>query len=764
MPFYRNLQFKIRRRLLKLGQKLARSPLPEPGNDDTHPFSYFKHPNTQLAVPGDEAAAQVTPEGSIWTGYAEFFTVTGESDKPAEWRRRSFHMGWIPIIEADKTINDINYFVEFFTEPADVKSESIPSYYVRLSACNVSDKPVTARIGMGLLYPERDHRCRWKWFTNEKFSRKWRFEIDRTGAWRDGKLMYALIGREGFTSKLERPEKPYKSGFSKVARGEECCIGILEWSLGPNEERMAHFAIPHEPLPGEVAQRFLHNLNVKEQRKKTMERWTKLLEPGVELVMPEQKVRHASLASRVYNFQSQVKRGEDWVQLVNRLHYAHFWLRDSAFISRMWDVWGYHEVAERVLINFLNYARPDGRFCSQKGQLDGTGQALWAFGKHASITGDREFAVRIYQPVRRAMEWLTHTIRNDREGLLPPSDAMDNELIKGRYTGHNVWALAGIREAVKLARMLDEDLDAENFGNFFNEYRNTFLQKLIKKASENGKVAPPGLDVKGGEDWGNLLLLYVGELTEPFDDIITNTFNHYRQNCYSEGLATWSGFLHHYLTERVAQTSLIRGESEAAATDFYSMLVHTGPTHEGFEWTIVPWDGRDYVMKLGPFEFANFPPHGWFAAAYNLLLRNMIIREGAGDDAGSLYLFNGLCPAWLQPGLETGMRSAPTDFGSVTAIIKANENGGVLKIDPLWKTPPERIIFPKPFFVKSWKIKGNSEEAPNNIHLSPNSTELELEWEFHRASSLLDYRSHLEKWKSRYRGHYNKAMKEQKKR
>jgi len=760
----RYFRFKARRQLLKLCLKLARTSMPEPKHDDSHPFGYFKNPNTQLAIPGEEAAAQVTPEGSIWTGRAEFFTITGDSNRPAEWRRRTFHRGWIPIIEADKTLGDINYFVEFFTEPAGDGTESFPSYYVVLSACNISDKPATARLGMGLLYPEPDHRCRRKPFATERFSPKWKFEMDETGAWRNGKLMYAVIGREGFTSKLEREGKPYESCFEKVAHGEGCCLGILEWHLGPQEERTAHFAIPHTPLPREKALRFLDGLNVKTQRKKAMERWTKLLEPGAELLMPEQKVRHTSLASRVYNFQSQVKRDGEWIQLVNRLHYSHFWLRDCAFISRMWDVWGHHDVAERILLNFLNYARPDGLFCSQKGQLDGVGQALWAFGKHVSITGDNEFAVRVYQHVRRAVEWLARAIRKDRMGLLPPSDAMDNELIAGRYTGHNIWALAGIREAAELARMLDEDTDAESFEEFFNEYRDKFMRHLRAAAARNGGAAPPGLNVKGGEDWGNLLLLYVGELAEPFDELVTTTFDHYRREKYAEGLATWGGFLHHYLTERVAQTALIRGESESAATDFYSMLVHTGPTHEGFEWTIVPWDGRDYVIRLGPFEFANFPPHGWFAAAYNLLLRNMIIREGGGDDAGRLYLFSGLCPAWIRPGLETGMRGAPTDFGRVDAVIKAGENGAVLKIEPLWRKRPELMVFPKPFFIKSWRVKGNTGEAPDEIHLAPQATELELEWEFDRISSLLDYRSHLEKWKSKYRGHYNKKKKEQSKR
>ena len=74
--------------------------MPDPANDEEKPFSYLRFPNTQFAIPGEDAATQVTPEGNLWNGFAEYFVTAGDPPVSIEWRCRVFRDGWIPIIES----------------------------------------------------------------------------------------------------------------------------------------------------------------------------------------------------------------------------------------------------------------------------------------------------------------------------------------------------------------------------------------------------------------------------------------------------------------------------------------------------------------------------------------------------------------------------------------------------------------------------------------------------------------------------------------
>jgi hypothetical protein len=51
-------------------------------------------------------------------------------------------------------------------------------------------------------------------------------------------------------------------------------------------------------------------------------------------------------------------------------------------------------VAAQDLAYFPAWQRPDGLFISRPGEYDGIGEALWAIGRHAELTGDAAFARR----------------------------------------------------------------------------------------------------------------------------------------------------------------------------------------------------------------------------------------------------------------------------------------------------------------------------------------------------------------------------------
>ena len=56
-------------------------------------------------------------------------------------------------------------------------------------------------------------------------------------------------------------------------------------------------------------------------------------------------------------------------------------------------------------------------------------------------------------------------------------------------------------------------------------------------------------------------------------------------------------------------------------------------------------------------------PHGWAAAEFQLLMRDICFFESGEDDGPHVYLAPGVLPHWLAGGGEVRVRDAPTVFG-----------------------------------------------------------------------------------------------------
>jgi len=445
------------------------------------------------------------------------------------------------------------------------------------------------------------------------------------------------------------------------------------------------------------------------------------------------------------------------MQVVNRFQYNHFWLRDSAFHARMYTIWGHFDSAKKLLRYFLGFQNEEGNFISQKGQLDGFGQALWAFGEYIKTTGDKDFAREILPAVRKAVNWFETATSNDKFRLMPPTFALDNEWIVGRYTGHNIWALAGLDGAISVALMAGAKEDAKRFEQVKEKFYQNFYELLFEASKKNHWIIPPGMDVPGGVDWGNLLISYPYEILPASHPLVVRTIDHYRKYHYAEGIATYRNSMHHYITERVIETLLLQGRQREVLEDFYSLLLHTGSCHQGFEWAIFPWSDRDYCLEIPGYRLCNFPPHGWYAALYNTLLRNMLIRE-QGDD---LHLFSAISPQWVKAGDEIIIQNAPTYYGKINIYAKAEKGRLKITITPRFRQLPDKIIIHLPFFAEVKKVLVNGRKAeilPDKILLKPRAQNVEIIWELKPVPDL-SYQAFVERYKKeyvqKYRAQYN---------
>jgi len=747
---------------------IRHQPLLDPSLDDpAGPFSYFVKPSQQLGLPGrvtapevtrpagltdmirnrseNVFATQVTPEGRLYTGAAELIFFAGGPLQPINQRIRALRHGYLPCVQMEVERDGIRFQIETFQFWLGEEMNSPPVNFIRVLAQNQGSQEAESRFAVGFSFGGGDHRP--PQMIQEKFSGRWAYEMKESAAWRDGKIIYAWGTNPSL--KLARLDQTFSEPFHNRQPDRPVCLAVYALSLKPGGQARLVFKMPHFPLEP-ARQEELIAAGFDERLARFESYWDKLLAQGASLSLPEAKVADASQSYRVHNLMTMnILSDNEIEQHVNRFQYNRFWLRDGAFFARMFDLWGFHDIAEKELRHFLKYQDATGNFLSQKGQLDGFGQALWALGEHVRLTGDADFAREVFPAVERAVSWFEQASAEDKWGLMPATNALDNEMIIGHYTGHNFWALMGLAGAKEVARAAGEEEAAERFQKVRDDFAAHFLPLLRRVAKEREGLIPPAMDVKGGIDWGNLLAVYPGGILDPFDPLVTATFTHYREKHMAEGLATYNVTMHHYLTERVAETALIRGEQEQALRDLYAMLLHTGSCHEGFEWTVYPWDGRDYCYAPFGVQVCNFTPHGWYAALLNTLLRNMLVRE----EGETLHLLSALSPEWTKPGDVIRFENAPTYFGPVGLEVVSSEQGAVIRFQPEFRRRPEKILVHLPFYVTATEVlvNGRPVEIQNRvIPIGPETSEISVRWE-RDPSVQMSYQKAVENYLAEYR-------------
>ncbi|MFB0565954.1 MAG: hypothetical protein ACETWK_09790, partial [Candidatus Aminicenantaceae bacterium] len=585
----------------------------------------------------------------------------------------------------------------------------------------------------------------------EEFSPDWEYDFSDGMMLRDGKLLYVFPDYIPYTTWITLRSR-FNERWKKPKILPTTPVGLVRYeiTLKPEEEKALEFKMPYRPLSlSDSALDSVRKSDFDKYLTRTADFWNDIFSQGVDISVPEEKVINTFKANLVYDLIARDKIDDDYVQKVNEFQYDAFWLRDSSYIVRAYDVTGYHNIAQQCLDFFLDWQTEDGNFLSQGGQFDGWGQSLWAIGQHYLITRNHDFARKFLPAVERAIEWLSEKRKEDPLHIMPATTPGDNELITGHVTGHNFWALAGIKKAIAMAEGMGETEKAEKFRQEYDDYLMHFKKALVSITEKSGGYIPPGLDELGGQDWGNLMSVYPVQILSPFDPLVTRTLE-VAQSKYKEGIMTYGDgkWLHLYLTMKNTETELIRREQEKALKEFYSILVHTSSSHAGFEFSIRPWGDRDFGHNLSP--------HGWFAAKFRTLLRNMLVRE----EEKNLHLCSILSPFWVREGKRIAVTNAPTDFGIVDYSVDFGREEATLKLKTKFRKDPDKIIFHIPWFaeLKKATADGKEIEAEGNIlSLSPQTETLIIKWSI-KLIGAMSYEHHVQEYKEQYRTKYKEFL------
>src|SRR5262249_31429278 len=148
------------------------------------------------------------------------------------------------------------------------------------------------------------------------------------------------------------------------------------------------------------------------------------------------------------------------------------------------SVTGFTEEARALAESFEAYEWPQGAFVSQRGQLDGTGQALWTFEQAFLRPAKADSVARYARLAQLAWKWLeTQRTLGRLSGwrlgaMMPFGDPKDGELTRAQFVGNDAWSIVGYRSTARLMRAAGMESEARTVDSTRATYAHDFAIAL----------------------------------------------------------------------------------------------------------------------------------------------------------------------------------------------------------------------------------------------------------------------------------------------
>jgi len=394
------------------------------------------------------------------------------------------------------------------------------------------------------------------------------------------------------------------------------------------------------------------------------------------IVIPDQAVANAYYASLGYLLLAVSPGGPR----PGPLEHAKVWVRDASFIGEALLGAGQGARVKEYLPALFAYQAPDGRVPAIIGpsgpeppdEWDAQGQVITLVAAVYRYDKDLSFLQRWEPNVKRAAEFL-RTLREQTKsdppatrGLLPPSkSAEDLGPAEWHHYWDDFWAVAGLEEAAFIEGELGHGADATWMQKEAEELRGAIRQSIASVLGTDPDYIPGAPEdlTSSAMARGTSVSLYPVEVFPRDDPLILRAFETY----YRKWLAPNDGGYRHIWDQWWPYGGL------GLARD-YLLLGRQDIVHQILAWTLshqtLPgtYAWAEQVNPANGGISGGDMPHAWAAASYVALIREMLaVRHG-----DTLELFTGVPASWLASGKTFGLRSAPTEFGLLTAVVESN--------------------------------------------------------------------------------------------
>jgi hypothetical protein len=393
--------------------------------------------------------------------------------------------------------------------------------------------------------------------------------------------------------------------------------------------------------------------------------------------------------------------------------YRRFWFRDACLMMNALLGVGLVDRCRRALVTFPGRQLRNGYFRSQEGEWDSNGQVLWMMERFAAVTGER-LDKPLLDAAARGVDWIAKKrvavgAGSLHDGLLPPGFSAEHLGTNDYYYWDDYWAVAGLRAAGRLFGLAGRAADArraEREAADFQAAIERSLAALPRRRALGGIPASPYRRLDSGAV-GSLVADYPLQLAAPGDARIMATVEFLLRSSFHNG-GFFQEIIHSgvnaYLTLDVAQTLLRAGDAR------YRDLVETvaaiaSPTGQWPE-AIHPHTGGG-CMGDGQ--------HGWAAAEYAMMIRNMFVRE----EQDRLIIGSGLFREWLDGDAPVGFGPTPTPWGPIRVHFERDGADVLARVEGQWRDAAPRIDVQVPGFGPLEDV-----DASHDLWLSPDDSSI----------------------------------------
>ena len=391
--------------------------------------------------------------------------------------------------------------------------------------------------------------------------------------------------------------------------------------------------------------------------------------------------------------------------------YDSFWIRDSSVEAIACALAGESGLAETQLglhhLRAFNFGSGSIGPCSEFGffggehekndrEWDSNGQALWAFGRFDRISGTAAaFGAGVFSPyVVGGARWLRDN--RDSYGLLHSGWSAEHIGDKGKpHYWDDFWALAGLWEAARMAERFGAPEAGELWSIYSDLHRATAdsIRWVLGEQRRQGHwetfiQTGPGdagrLDstLIGTLAYFHPCRLYIGQKLGPDIDFaarqtLETIWSHFVSGGGFRHDSAWHTY-GPYLTLQLAHCFLLLGDLArmdeclmwAVGNAAYARVSRGPGAPDAWQVVLGAWN-EQHCYPIAS-DFAEVPrdwwymgdiPHGWAAAEFLLLLRDILFFEADEDGSPHVYLAPGVPPHWVADGQSIGIANAPTIFG-----------------------------------------------------------------------------------------------------
>ncbi|MDD5310935.1 MAG: discoidin domain-containing protein [Candidatus Omnitrophica bacterium] len=386
--------------------------------------------------------------------------------------------------------------------------------------------------------------------------------------------------------------------------------------------------------------------------------------------------------------------------------YTSFFMHDAIDMDNALDKAGLTEEA-RASTEHFNYKEGGG-------YVDELGGSIFAPYEHYRLTKDVKYLEAAYPRMKSACE-LIRKVRAPQMslpkedvayGLLPKGVSQDNFKIPAYLYVDDWWAMIGLKAAYESAQILGKPDDAKWMKAEYGSLHSATIASIEKSMKKNGLSFMPGfadywpkeMRIKDMDHrilgdtqmaWAHRPALFPGEnmgIPVPAE-LFKTSYEQYWKNAgkfsdYDGGWFVEYEQLFWGYNFKLAHPLIYIGMEDVALKSIEWGIEHQSCPGGWME--AMPTKVNSKGLREITEGIVGDVPHGWSAAHYILLLRDMLFRE----DGDKLVLLSCIPDSWLDDGKVIEIKDAPTYFGKVSFKVESSRAKGFVKLSTDCATPP----------------------------------------------------------------------------